>query len=48
MIVHLNLRILTDKTIFIQYQIDGKAKDGSFISWNEFIKWLQDNVLYIP
>jgi hypothetical protein len=44
MIVNLNLRTLTDKTLFIQYQEEGKAKDASFTSWSAFIEWLSYHV----
>lgn len=42
MIVNLNVRTLTDKTIFVQYQEGGKAKDASFPTWKDFILWLAE------
>lgn len=44
MVANLNIRVLTNNAIFVQYQEDGKAKDAAFISWTEFLYWLSDTV----
>lgn len=40
MVANLNVRVLTNKAIFVQYQEDGKAKDAAFLTWADFIEWL--------
>ena len=40
-ITNLNARVCTDGTIFVQYQEEGRAKDGSFPTWWNFIQWLE-------
>lgn len=42
--VNLNVRVLGNGYIFVQYQEEGKAKDAAFISWEDFINWLQSKV----
>lgn len=44
MIFNLNARRLTDGTIFVQYQEDGRAKDGSHATWEAFVAWLRTKV----
>ena len=44
MIVNLNVRVLTNNAVFVQYQEDGKAKDAAFLTWAEFIAWLTAKV----
>lgn len=41
MLVNLNVRKLGNNAILVQYQEDGKAKDAAFLSWIDFIAWLQ-------
>lgn len=41
-ITNLNARVLTDGTIFAQYQEEGRAKDGSFPTWSAFTAWLAE------
>lgn len=41
MIVNLNIRKTTDGGLFVQYQEDGRAKDAVFITWRDFIFWLE-------
>jgi hypothetical protein len=45
-IFNLNARVLTDKSIFVQYQEEGKAKDASFRTWMEFADWLKTKVAH--
>jgi len=42
--VNLNIRVLGNDAIFVQYQEDGKAKDAAFMNWAECIEWLQSKV----
>jgi hypothetical protein len=42
--VNLNVRVLSNGAIFVQYQEQGKSKDAAFLTWAEFIKWLTDQV----
>ena len=42
---NLNARRLTDGSILIQYLEDGKAKDASFRTWEEFANWLLNAVI---
>lgn len=44
MIVNLNVRVLTNKAIFVQYLEDGKAKDAAFTDWLLFVEWLAKTV----
>lgn len=37
---NVNVRVLTNGAIFVQYQEQGKAKDAAFMTWQEFIDWL--------
>lgn len=45
MIFNLNVRVLGNGAIFVQYQEDGKAKDAAFLAWGEFIAWLTKRVI---
>lgn len=47
-IVNLNVRVLSNKAIFVQYQADGKALDAAFPSWQEFLEWLAPQVIEAP
>ena len=38
------MRKLSDGTIFIQYSKDGKAYDGSFPTFTQFVNWLAEQV----
>lgn len=40
MIVNLNIRVLGNGALLVQYQEDGKAKDAAYPNWEEFILWL--------
>jgi hypothetical protein len=40
MIEMINIRILTNKRIFIQYSKNRKSEDAAFNDWKEFIDWL--------
>lgn len=42
MITNVNIRILGNKHVFVQYQRDGKAYDAGFKDWQEFIEWLKE------
>ena len=42
--VNLNMRTLTDGTVFIHYSEEGKAKDGSFRNFGEFVAWLHSKI----
>ena len=39
-VVNLNIRVLGNGFIFVQYQEAGKAQDAAFPSWKEFVTWL--------
>lgn len=43
-IVNLNVRVLGNGAVFVQYGEDGKAKDAAFIDWPTFLKWLEEKV----
>jgi len=42
-ITNINARRTTDGGVFVQYQEDGKAKDGVHSSWGMFIVWLTEH-----
>lgn len=44
MITNLNVRVLGNGAVFVQYAEDGKAKDAAFLTWEAFIAWLEDKV----
>ena len=37
---NLNIRVLSNGAIFVQYQENGKAFDAGFRNWEEFLEWL--------
>jgi hypothetical protein len=37
---NIQIRVLTNGAIFVQYQEQGKSKDAAFMTWPEFINWL--------
>lgn len=41
MIVNVNIRVLGNQHLLVQYQEDGKAKDCGFPDWDSFIHWLK-------
>jgi hypothetical protein len=41
-IVNINARVTGNAAVYVQYQEDGKAKDAAFVSWLEFINWMED------
>ncbi len=43
--VNLNIRVLGNGAILVQYQEDGKAKDAGFLSWTDFISWLTEKTI---
>ncbi len=43
--VNLNVRVLDNGAVFVQYQEDGRAKDAAFIDWSVFLEWLAVKVL---
>lgn len=45
MIVNLNVRVLSNDAIFVQYQENGKALDAAFMTWEDYIAWLSAKVL---
>lgn len=42
--VNLNVRVLGNNAIFVQYQKDGRSQDAAFPSWGEFLDWLAKEV----
>jgi hypothetical protein len=46
--VNMNVRVLGNNAIFVQYLADGKSHDAAFPSWKEFLKWLKPQVLEAP
>jgi hypothetical protein len=42
--VNINVRVLSNGFIFVNYQQEGKAYNAAFLSWKEFIEWLGDNI----
>jgi hypothetical protein len=38
------MRKLSDGSIFVQYQVGGKALDASFRNMEEFVNWLKTNI----
>lgn len=42
--VNLNVRVLGNGAILVQYQEDGKQFDAGFTTWAVFIAWLKDRV----
>lgn len=44
MITNLNVRVLGNNAILVQYQKDGKAMDSGFNSWKEFVMWLKEEL----
>lgn len=44
MITNLNVRVLGNDAIMVQYQQGGKAKDAGFSNWFDFLKWLQQEL----
>jgi hypothetical protein len=44
MIANVNIRVLGNGAIFVQYQEDGKSKDAAFPTWEIAIKWLHEKV----
>lgn len=45
MITNLNVRVLGNTAVFVQYQEDGKMKDAGFATWMLFLRWLEEKVL---
>lgn len=43
-VVNLNVRVLGNGHIFVQYQEDGKARDAGFPHWFAFLDWLRIKV----
>lgn len=41
---NLTIRVLSDQTLYVSYQEDGKAKDGSFPAWQDFVNWIQKKI----
>lgn len=41
MITNLNVRVLGNGYIFVQYHKDGKANDAAFPNWEVFLSWLR-------
>lgn len=44
-ICNLNVRVLGNGAVFVQYGEDGKAKDAAFSDWKTFIDWLTSKVI---
>ena len=44
MIANINVRVLGNKHIFVQYWDNGHARDAGFNSWAEFIIWLKATI----
>ena len=42
---NLNVRVLGNGAVFVQYQRDGKAMDAAFVDWIAFLEWLEKEVL---
>ncbi|MDB4552342.1 hypothetical protein N9016_01730 [bacterium] len=40
----MNIRVLGNGAVFVQYQENGKAEDAAFPSWKEFLEWLTEKV----
>jgi hypothetical protein len=45
---NLNIRVLGNGHILVQYNRDGKAFDAGFNDWNTFIAWLRENTRGVP
>jgi len=43
-IYNLNARTLTDGSVYVSYDEEGKAKSASFRTWEEFADWLKSKV----
>lgn len=41
---NLNVRVLGNKAVFVQYQKDGRALDAAFVDWATFLTWLTQEV----
>jgi hypothetical protein len=39
-IANINIRVLGNGYLLVQYQEDGKAKDAGFADWGAFINWI--------
>jgi len=45
MITNINVRVLGNGHILVQYQENGKAKDAGFSNWHDFSDWLLGKVI---
>lgn len=41
---NVNIRVLGNGAVFVQYQEDGKSKDAAFPDWETAINWIRDKV----
>lgn len=44
MLANINIRVLSNETIYAQYQKDGRAFEASWGTWASFIEWLASEV----